>query len=206
MAYTSSEVKSGIFITCSIALLLGLTFMVGKFALAESNTYRIRFGYISGLENNAPVYVAGHKVGKVDEINIVSDSEKSILVSIQMPRNLSLHEDAEAFIDTLGMMGEKFIELAPGSLKSPLLKPGATIEGTAPIPMYRLIQKMNLLADRSDELTVSLNALSGNLNKLISGRDKEVGTIMTNFQEMSENLKEMSREVKFHPWRLIRKS
>jgi phospholipid/cholesterol/gamma-HCH transport system substrate-binding protein len=205
MSYTSNEVKSGIFVTFSIALLLGLIFIIGRWATGATYTYYLRFGYVSGLEKNAPVYVAGTEMGKVDSIKIEPDDDKIILVTVRIPQHVVLHEDAEAFIDTLGMMGEKFVELSPGSLESPALKPGSLIVGLDPIPMHQIIEKMNLLADRMDELTVSLNPLVTNVNTLLQGNQEDITKMIANFEKTSANLRDMTSDLKKRPWRLLRK-
>ncbi len=205
MSYTSNEVKSGIFITGSLAVLLVLTFIVGHWSTGATSVYSLRFGYISGLEKNAPVYVAGHEVGKVNAITIEPNSERFVLVTMQIPQHVILHEDCTAFIDTLGMMGEKFVEINPGTLKSPALKPGSTVQGTDPIPMHLLVQKMNLLASRFDELTVSLNPLVLNLNSLVKGNQEELSKTIANFEQSSANIRDMTAELKSRPWRLVRK-
>ena len=84
MAYSTSEVKSGALIIVSFALLLGLTFWVGDFSGGETQSYHIRFGYISGLERNSPVYFAGHEVGKVSAIHIHRGEERPILVTVKV--------------------------------------------------------------------------------------------------------------------------
>ena len=205
MSYTSNEVKSGIFITGSFAVLLVLTFIIGHFSTGSTYVYHLRFGYISGLEKNAPVYLAGHEVGKVNAITIQPDNERLVLVTMQIPQRMILHEDSTAFIDTLGMMGEKFVEITPGTLKSPTLKPGSTIQGTDPIPMHLLIQKMNVLASRVDELTVSLNPLVLNLNTVVSGNKEELSKMIVNFSQTSANIRDITADLKSHPWRLVRK-
>ncbi len=205
MSYTSNEVKSGIFITGSFAVLLVLTFIIGHFSTGATHVYYLRFGYISGLEKNAPVYVAGREMGKVDAITIEPDKERLVLVTISVPQHVILHEDCTAFIDTLGMMGEKFVEISPGTNKAPALKPEATVEGTDPIPMHLLIQKMNLLASRVDELTVSLNPLVANLHSMLNGNQEDISKMISNFEQTSANLRDMTGELKSHPWRLLRK-
>lgn len=205
MSYTSNEVKSGVFVTFSIALLLALIFIIGRWATGATYTYYLRFGYVSGLEVNAPVYVAGTEMGKVDSIKIEPDDEKIILVTVRVPQHVVLHEDAEAFIDTLGMMGEKFVELSPGSLESPALKPGSLIVGLDPIPMHQIIGKMNVLADRMDELTVSLNPLVSNMNTMLEGNKEQLSRMIANFEETSANIRDITTDLKKRPWRLVRK-
>ncbi len=206
MSYTSNEVKSGIFVTFSLAILLALIFVIGRWATGATYTYYLRFGYVSGLEKNAPVYVAGTEMGKVDSIKIESDNEKSILVTVRVPQNIVLREDCEAFIDTLGMMGEKFVELSPGSIQAPALKPGSMIQGLDPIPMHQIIEKMNVLADRMDELTVSLNPLIGNMNTMLKGNEEQIAKMIANFEVTSANIRDITTDLKKRPWRLVRKS
>lgn len=230
MAYTGAEVKSGIFVIIALVLLLGLTVIVGRFSAKETRTWQIEFGYISGLEKNAPVRYAGHEVGKVKSIEVRTQAARPIVVTVDLDASLDLKKGAEAFIDTLGMMGEKYVEIKPGDLSQPVLEAGQMLTGTDPIPMYLLVQKMNLMADRMDELTQSLNPLmeemngvmSSNkeeisgiltnldqttdaMNKLLSGNKEEIARILSNFDQSSANIRDMTHDLKFRPWRILRK-
>lgn len=198
MAYSSSEVKSGILITAAIALLIFLTFRVGDFSKGKTVLRKIQFGYVSGLKENAPVHFAGHEVGRVSKIETVPGKEKPILVTLKLPEGVELHEDSRAFIDILGLMGEKFVELTPGSPESPFLNPEAVIPSEDPVRMYLLIQKMDRIADQMD-------AMSASLEPLFRTHQEDISKIIGNFQETSANLRDMSSELKSHPWKLIRK-
>ncbi len=205
MAYSSAEVKSGFFITASLVILLTLTFTVGKFSSGKTKVQEIQFAYVSGLANNAPVYFGGREIGKVDHVAVHSDQDRPVLVTVRIPVEISLHEGTQAFVDTLGLMGEKFIELSPGPVNSPFLAEGAVIQGTDPIPMYLLVRKMNTLADRMDTMTESLNPMLGRMNNLLAGHEEEVAKMITNFHEVSANLRDMTAQLKTHPWKLVRK-
>lgn len=205
MSYSSAEIKSGLLITVSFVLLLALTFMVGRFVQGETYDYKIQFGYISGLVKDAPVYYAGHEVGKVGRIDILSGSDRPILLTVKIPRRIQLRKDTRAFIDTLGLLGEKFVELTPGALDSPAVMPGEILAGTNPIPMYQMIQKLNLLADRMDELTKGLTPLVQSADTLLRGNDEELAKIIANFVQVSSNLRDMTNDLKYRPWRLVRK-
>lgn len=230
MAYTGAEVKSGVFVTIALALLLGLTVIVGRFTANETRLWKISFGYISGLEKNAPVRYAGHEVGKVRSIEVSRREARPILVTVDLEASLDLKEGAEAFIDTLGMMGEKYVEIKPGDPLKPVLGAGQVLMGTDPVPMYLLVQKMNLMADRMDELTQSLNPLmeemngvmnsnkeeisgiltnlnqtSEAMNKLLNGNKEGIARILSNFDQSSANIRDMTNDLKFRPWRILRK-
>ena len=105
MKYTSAEVKSGILVVLSVFLLLGLTFIVGRYMTGETHVFTLRFGYIAGLEEKAPVYFAGHEVGKVSQIRIEPEDARPVLVTVQLPKEITPRADSKAYIDTLGLMG-----------------------------------------------------------------------------------------------------
>ena len=205
MSYSQAEVKSGFLITVSFVVLFLMTFVVGRFVGGSTRTVQIRFGYISGLEKNAPVHFSGHEVGKVDKIEITRGQERSVLVTVRVSDKVDVREDSQCMVDTLGLLGEKFLEITSGTLESPVLKPDGVLIGTDPIPMYLLIRKMNLLADRMDEMTVSLNPLLKRMDGMLAGNEEEVSKMISNLNETSANLRDMTHDLKFHPWRLVRK-
>jgi hypothetical protein len=72
------------------------------------------------------------------------------------------------------------------------LAEGEMIEGVDPVSM------MTMLRDSADLFAGVGGALKENRSDL--------DTIFTNLRTTSENLKELSEDVKAHPWKLIRKS
>jgi phospholipid/cholesterol/gamma-HCH transport system substrate-binding protein len=204
-AYSSSEIKSGFFVLVALILLLVLTFVVGGYFKKGANEWKIRFGYLSGLSDDAPVYYAGREVGKVDSIQILRGESRPVLVTVKVSSDAYVRKDSVAYIDTLGMMGEKFIEISIGSKDAPAQEVGQVIEGVDPIAMHVLIRKMNLLADEVAQMTESLNPLLKTTNDLVEGNKEEIAKSIGNLHEVTANLRDMTAELKLHPWRLIRK-
>ncbi len=204
-AYSSSEIKSGFFVLVTIVMLLVLTFVVGGYFKKGANEWKIQFGYLSGLSDDAPVYYAGREVGKVDSIQILRGESRPILVTVKVSPDAYVRKDSVAYIDTLGMMGEKFIEISVGSKDAPAMEVGQVIEGKDPIAMHVLIRKMNLLADEVTQMTESLNPLLKTTNDLVGGNKEEISKTLGNLHEVSSNLRDMTADLKLHPWRLIRK-
>jgi phospholipid/cholesterol/gamma-HCH transport system substrate-binding protein len=204
-AYSSSEVKSGFFVLVTLVLLLVLTFVVGGYFKKGANEWKVQFGYLSGLSDSAPVYYAGREVGKVDSIQILRGEPRPVLVTIKVSKDAYVRKDSVAYIDTLGMMGEKFIEISVGSKDAPPMEVGKVIEGVDPIPMHVLIRKMNLLADEVATMTESLNPLLKTVNSVVGGNKEEISKTLGNLHEVSANLRDMTADLKLHPWRLVRK-
>lgn len=204
-AYSSSEIKSGFFVLVALVLLLVLTFVVGGYFKKGANEWKVQFGYLSGLSDSAPVYYAGREVGKVDSIQIVPGNARPVLVTIKVSNDAYVRNDSVAYIDTLGMMGEKFIEISVGSKDAPPMETGKVIEGVDPIAMHVLIRKMNLLADEVANMTESLNPLLKTVNDVVGGNKEEISKSLGNLHEVSANLRDMTADLKLHPWRLVRK-
>ena len=204
-AYSSSEIKSGFFVLVTLVLLLVLTFVVGGYFKKGANEWKVQFGYLSGLSDSAPVYYAGREVGKVDGIQILRGEPRPVLVTVKISQDAYVRQDSVAYIDTLGMMGEKFIEISVGSKDAPPMETGTVIEGVDPIAMHVLIRKMNILADDVTEMTDSLNPLLKTTNDLVGGNKEEISKSISNLHEVTANLRDMTADLKLHPRRLIRK-
>ncbi len=198
MDFTRSEIKSGVLVVACFSLLMVLTFKVSDFrALQQTHEYKIGFNFISGLEKNAPVHFAGHSVGTVKSIAI-HDTDPVVEVIISIDKRISLRTDSQAFVDTLGMLGEKFIALTPGTAASPKLQPGGKMVGNDPLPLRELMNQMN-------ELTTNLLPLTDKANHLMEGHEKDIEGILVNLNATSANLKDMTADLKAHPWKLLRK-
>jgi phospholipid/cholesterol/gamma-HCH transport system substrate-binding protein len=203
--YSSSEIKSGFFVLVTLVLLLVLTFVVGGYFKKGANEWKVQFGYLNGLSDSAPVYYAGREVGKVDSIQILKGAPRPVLVTVKISQDAFVRKDSVAYIDTLGMMGEKFIEISVGSKDAPAMETGKVIEGVDPIAMHVLIRKMNNLADEVAEMTESLNPLLKTTNELVGGNKEEISKSIGNLHEVTANLRDMTADLKLHPWRLVRK-
>lgn len=198
MNFTRSEVKSGVWVVVCFVLLTAVTFKVSDFrAFANTSDYKIHFNLISGLEKNAPVHFAGHSVGIVKSITL-HEGDPAVEIIVQIGKSVPLRADSEAVVDTLGLLGEKFIALSPGSPGTQRLEPGGALRGKDPLPLHQLVDQMN-------ELTKNMVPITEKTNRLLEGHEKDLEAILVNLNASSENLKEMTHDLKLHPWKLLRK-
>lgn len=198
MNFNHSEVKSGILVVVCFILLSILTFKVGNFhAMNQLREYKLQFNFVSGLEKNAPVHFAGFSVGTVKSISI-REEQPVVEVVISIDKNTPLRTDSQAFVDTLGLLGEKFIALTPGTAAQPRLEPHGVLRGVEPMPLHQLIRQMNTLTENLVPVTIKTN-------RLLENHEKDLDAILTNLNSASGNLKEMTEDLKLHPWKLLRK-
>ena len=80
--------------------------------------YTLRFARVNGLQTGAPVSLSGLPIGSVDWLHFSSEpGANEIVVGVQVDADVAprIRTDTKATIRTLGMLGDKYLELVPGS-------------------------------------------------------------------------------------------
>ena len=98
----------------------------------EGRTVTADFTDVAGLDVKSAVRVAGVRKGKVEKIEVLPTGKARVTMSIDS--DVPLHTNAVARIANMGLLGEKYVELDPGSPNAPLAQgnnvalqqPGAT--------------------------------------------------------------------------------
>ena len=222
----NKELRVGMFVIIAIVLFTMVVFSIGDINLFLEKGYRLKviFGFISGLEMGAPVRLAGITAGEVQGIKTFYDSaldKIQVEVLIWLKRDVKVRQDAEIYINMLGMLGEKYIEIfSAGTKQARLLKDGDKIVGYDPIPIERItrISQKNLIALSeilgSSETKTSVKDILSNvrditrdLKEIIAGIKAGKGTIgkLVVNDKLYQNLEDFSADIKAHPWRLLRK-
>lgn len=208
MSRRVNDFKIGLVVILSVFLLLALTFKVNKFSLSQAG-YELKAAFIdsSGIEKNAPVRLSGVEVGKVKDLRLLYDAAGThVLLTLWLDKAALARKDSEAFVTTLGLMGEKYVELTAGSPDSPFLPPGSIIIGREPFDTAKFIEKGEQIAGNLDQAIVSMHKLTDGVNEVIIVHREDMDKMLKNLVETSENIKAFSEDVKWHPWKLIRKS
>jgi phospholipid/cholesterol/gamma-HCH transport system substrate-binding protein len=184
----STEAKVGILVLVGIILLFYMSFRVSRLERLKGVTYTALFPSVSGLVVNANVEVAGVPVGRVEQIGLEKGMAK---VSMKIGQ-AQLHQDAEAAVKTHGVLGDKYIEVKPGSPDTPLLPPGAAITNVRSAPdMDQLFTSLESAARGMADLGKSLEQAIGGAQ----GRNA-IKEVVANLQVASAGLKEMVQENK----------
>ncbi len=184
-----------------------MLFAVGKVPVfSETITVPVLFHYIAGLEKNSPVYFSGHKVGRVADISFFGKDRREIQVMTSVAKDTPLKKDSEAFIDTIGFMGEKSIEFSAGSAASESLREGESLRGTDPVALMKVVKQGTELLGEFQKTNESIKQMVDDLKNLVGENKEDVNQIFDNLNASSQNLKEMTEDLKRHPWKLLRKS
>jgi phospholipid/cholesterol/gamma-HCH transport system substrate-binding protein len=124
------ELSVGLFIIAGIICLGYLSVKLGKMEVLGSKGYEVYalFSNSGGLKTGSSVVIAGVDVGRVKGITL---EDYQARVTLNLPENVNIQEDAIASIKTRGLIGEKYIEITPGGSEK-LIPPGGRIRETQP--------------------------------------------------------------------------
>ncbi len=208
MGKRANDFMIGLMVIIAVTLLLALTYKMNKFSFTKAG-YQLQVAFInsSGIEENAPVRLSGVEAGKVKDIQLVYGTAGThVLLTLWLDEGAKVRKDSEAFVTTLGIMGEKYVELTAGSADSPFLPPESTIIGREPFDTTKFIEKGNQIADNLDQAITNVRELTSGVNEVIIIHREDLDKVLKNLVETSENVKAFSEDIKWHPWKLIRKS
>jgi len=180
------EIKVGIFISIAIFGLLWASFSGGGTSIFEKKTsYIAYFDNVSGLVKGAPVWIAGVEVGNVKSIKFVNlDSASQIEIKLRVKESVTnmITVDARIRIGTIGMLGDKYVEIIPGTLGRQLIAEDGAIRTDATGDLAALMSE-------GEELVSSTRKVMGNLCD-ITGQIKDgegtLGQLISNKQLHAE--------------------
>ena len=110
MAKIGTEAKVGLAVLLGIVLLTFMTFRVEEYQFGRPEGYLIYavFDSIAGVDEKAPVKIAGVKVGEVEHIEL--DGTKA-RVTLRIQPGVKIRKGAQALLRSTGLLGEKYIEI-----------------------------------------------------------------------------------------------
>lgn len=198
----SFELKVGIFVFIGILLLFVFVFSIGEFYFFKP-VYRINviFGFANGIEIGSPVRVSGVNMGEVEDIDMFYDEalgRARVRLKVALRREARIERDAVCKINTLGLLGEKYLEITPGSREAGFLEEDGTIVGQDPIPMDEVTRTMKELSESAKELTDSANTI---LHRIEKG-EGTIGKLLID-DTIYKNLADFTEDIKRHPWKLL---
>ena len=116
----SSSFKVGLLTLLSLILLVGVVFKVKGRALSSAKRIEINFRDVNGMRPGSGVQMMGMKVGQVEEITPVIDSENSyvkVKFVITEP-NIEIPTASVFSIQQSGLIGELFLEITPPRIRT----------------------------------------------------------------------------------------
>lgn len=207
------ETKVGLLFVVAVA-------MVGLFAwylgvmnpFSSANTVQLGFNFAGGIEIGSKVRVMGIEVGKITSIDfdpnlkMPNGEEVKLRITATISKKAwsSVRQDSRFFINLAGVIGEKYLEVSPGSASSAEIEPGQLIRGEDPPRIDQLISQSYGLAGKIIEIVEKnegsvtdtlekLNSLVTNVNKTLvllekTSKNEKFTRIVDNMVTLTDDL------------------
>ena len=175
MDFQKDELKAGVVIVSCLAIMGLFIFNIGDIKIFKS-TYEaeIVFPVANGLMEDSSVMYAGVPVGKIDRIVILTDAEVKapddprVVFSISIDKSAVIKTDSVASIKTMGLMGDKYIEISPGTPSAPALPEGQRLVGDAPFDLEQLLVSGKKIVEKVEAMIDNLADFLGDKEMIAS--------------------------------------
>lgn len=216
MTKHGKELLVGALVVFAVGLLFLFGYLMGVLGPFSKEThFRLLYAFAGGVEVGSPVRVSGIKVGKVDRLEFLSAEElgknggATVRVSISVsPRaTIAIKSDSRFYVNMAGIIGERYIEVSPGSEASPLLVDGSEVRGIDPPRIDQLLSQgygvfgriQEFLEENERTLTDFLtqtNKLLTEANRLMKGDDKRrFFSLVDNLTVITDDMKKLTRRL-----------
>ena len=168
MKYTR-EIKVGVLaIICVFLLFYGFNFLKGVNIFSPTNSYHGVYTNLHGLEEQASVFILGHKVGQVDRLHYDFTKDSAFTVDISIRKDIVLPEGTSLALRADGLLGGMALELLFPEDATEKLQQQALIAHGATLPTVylpgivenlqnELIAKIANAVEQVDTLVAQLN-------------------------------------------------
>lgn len=176
---TWTELRVGLFVLVGLSVLAaGIFYVTGAGTIGPKYRLLTYLPEVAGLANGAPVRLDGVEVGNVESIRLAprtpgktTDRNRNVEVVMRVGRHYQddILTDSQASLVTEGLLGNRYVEITRGITGVPL-KDGQEVPGVEEKAIKEVVE-------RSADLLGNLQALSENVQDLISGVRQGKGSL-----------------------------
>ncbi|MDY5482012.1 MAG: MlaD family protein [Veillonella caviae] len=155
----TTEAKVGAFTIIGIVLFIVGILFVGKVDVFGKPQMTITgdFEQVNGLKNGNQVEFSGVAIGTVSDIEI---TPTGVVVSMKVDDNTKIPSDSRFTLDSDGFLGDKFIQISPGSSKV-YLHDGDAVKGESEDAMDKAMHSAQKLMAGTEQMLQSINNIIG---------------------------------------------
>jgi phospholipid/cholesterol/gamma-HCH transport system substrate-binding protein len=192
------ELKVGVFVFIGLTILVIFVLSIGGFKTWSSG-YRVNiiFKFVNGVKLGAPVRFAGVDVGEVKKISLQPNSDNNcmdVCLNVWIRDTVRVPVDSTVWINTLGLLGEKYVEIMPGKDYVNTLQEDQCLIGVTPVASQELYSKAENILGNLDIGIAKIVDKEGSLGKLLYD------------DKVYNELAAFVTDVRKNPWKLLFKT
>ena len=163
------NLRVGVVLIFAVAALFYASLSGGGTSIFESKSeFYCYFPDVNGLVKGSPVWMAGVEVGNVRSVKFVFlDSLRRVEVRCRIKEAVweMMTDDTEVLLGTIGFLGDKYIEVVPGTRGRPVLGEGTVVPTGDVGDARQVLQKGEEAFENVGSLTKSLDEVLGRMNR-----------------------------------------
>ena len=201
MNYRIQEMKVGVMVLTCIGLLIFFIFVISGLDIKkETVIYVTQLPYVGGLEVGTPVRMGGVMAGRITAIVFPDESTQQIKLILELNSETPIKSNSRAYLTSIGLLGEFYLEIDPGSQDGVILPPGSEIPSFDTGTFTKLSASMGDMAVLAETTLVRINHLLGTENQqYLSNILADINRITTDnsihLSQLFKNLAIMSTEM-----------
>ena len=180
---TWEQLKVGGMILLALAILTVAVVKLGEAANLFSKRYRlvVLLSSANGLRVGGTVTVAGQLAGTVASIDFLppdADTTRNLRVVVEVDQALQqqVREDSRARLRTLGLLGDKIVDISPGTPRYAVLPPNDTLRVEPALDYEAVLVQASGAVNDMIQLTRDLKGITGGMAR----GEGTVGQLLTN--------------------------
>jgi phospholipid/cholesterol/gamma-HCH transport system substrate-binding protein len=226
----SLETKVGLLVSGSALLVVAFAWLLGvKNPFERSVSFFVTYHFAGGIEVGSPVRVSGIKVGKVESIEFFAPVDSSMVavkepgsatetvrsnavvplklkISVRKDAAKGIRKDSQFYVNIAGIIGERYIEITPGSQDAETIQNGVVLAGVDPPRIDQLISQSfdlagkikDLIEKNKGDITRSIELLyklSANVNQTLTHIEQSK-LFKTDLQQLVVNLIQITKDTR----------
>jgi len=132
------------------------------------------FANVQGLIEGAPVRLAGKDVGTVEFISFAALGEERppmrVVLLVDEGVQHRVRSDSVATIGTIGLLGDKYVEISMGSPEGAVLADGAELASVSPLDLNEVVSRGTAAMEGITRLAENVNQVVDDFGRNMGGR------------------------------------
>jgi phospholipid/cholesterol/gamma-HCH transport system substrate-binding protein len=183
--YVRRRFRVGLVVLVALVFVMLSVFMVGRRAnlFKKKLPFQTHFETAAGLVSGNPVRLNGVTIGNVIEVNLSPDpADQSVRVVYEIDRKVvsRMRTGTRASIKTIGLLGDKYIDLAGGSSEEPQVPVGGEIAAAPGAGLEKLLEG-------GGDLLTDLSAIARSLKNILGRTEQGKGFLGALTSESEES-------------------
>lgn len=160
------NLRLGAFVLGSVVIFLATVFYLGSQNNYFNKTFTVSavFKNVEGLKPGDNVWLSGVKIGTIKNVQIISQGEVMVELSLKDKQNEFIKKDATAFIGSDGLIGNKIVIIRPGK-STQTIENGDTINSFSPTDTQELFDLAKEVGSSTRSITADLKVITERLKK-----------------------------------------